>query len=368
MAVKAASLVFIAANCLFISAAQADVVIGVAGPLTGQSQNFGQSMLNGVKAAVDKINGQGGLKHEQVSIISVDDQCDTAKAKEAAQKLIAAQVDVVIGHFCSAAAMATAPIYAQADVPMIAPTANAPGLTEAGMNNVVRITTRIDAEGAFAAKRILAKRPNAKLALVDDGTTEMKAITTSFLAAYGKAPNVMAAVAPEQKDYAEVLGKMKAAGIDTLYVATQPADAGRLTLQAAKLGLDLKRYGPDALLADPFWTSAGVNGENTLVSFPIDPETSNEAKHLSADMKTLNQATDGPFFPAYAAVQLFAAAAEMAGAHGHSGLASVLKSGDSFDTVLGPMRFDAKGDGLDLRFNWYSWNNGVYQTIAPENP
>jgi hypothetical protein len=45
-----------------------------------------------------------------------------------------------------------------------------------------------------------------------------------------------------------------------------------------------------------------------------------------------------------------------------------LKSGNAFTTVLGPLRFDAKGDVQDLRFAWYSWNNGQYQTIAPEQP
>ena len=112
----------------------------------------------------------------------------------------------------------------------------------------------------------------------------------------------------------------------------------------------------------------GAAGENTLVSFPTDPESTNEAKVLSRDLKALGQATEGPFLPAYASVQLFAAAAEASGAHSKSKIALSLRSGTSFSTILGPLKFDAKGDGLDLRFNWYSWNNGVYQTIAIENP
>ena len=353
---------------LSATAAKADVLIGVAGPLSGQSQPFGQAMLNGVKAAVDKINAGGGLRGEQVSIVSVDDQCDTMQAREVANKLIAAQVDLVIGHFCSTAAVEGAKLYNNAGIPMFAPTANSPALTESGLSNVIRITTRIDAQGAFAAARIKAKRPNAKLALVDDGTAEMKAITASFAAAYGKAPTIAASISLDQKDFAELIAKMKAAGIDTLYIAAQASDAGRLTLQISKTGLDVKRYGPDALLIDTFWATAGASAENTLVSFPTDPELSNEARSLGKDMKALGQATEGPYLPAYAAVQLFADAAETEGAHSHAKIATTLKSGTSFPTILGPIKFDSKGDGQDLRFNWYSWNNGVYQTIAPENP
>ncbi len=349
-------------------AAHADVLIGVAGPLSGQMQTFGQSMLNGVKAAVDKINAQGGLGREQLTVISADDQCDTIKAREAADKLLAAQVDVVIGHFCSLASLEGAKAYEKAGLTMLAPSSTLPALTEAGLSNVIRLSTRSDAQGAFAAKRILAKRPNAKLALVDDGTAEMKSIIASFAESYGKTANVVASFVAEQKDFTEILAKLKSANIDTLFIAASPTDAGRLTAQSAKAGLDLKRYGPDSLLAEPFWATAGATGENTLVSFPSDPENSNEAKALSKELKALGQATDGPFLPAYAAVQLFAGAAEAQGAHSHSGIAAALKARNSFQTILGPMRFDTKGDGQDLRFNWYSWNNGVYQTIAPESP
>ncbi len=350
------------------TAVRADIIIGVAGPMSGQYQAFGQSMLNGVKAAVDKINASGGLHAEQLTIISADDQCDIIKAKEAANRLLAQNVDVVIGHFCSNPTLEAAKIYDKAGVTLIAPSAALPVLTESGLSTVIRMTTRLDAQGAFAAKRILAKRPNAKLAVVDDGSTDMKAITASFAAAYGKPPTITASIVPDQKDFAEVIAKLKASNIDTVYLATSGSDAGRLTTQAAKSGLDLKRYGPDSLLIDTFWSASGADGENTLVSFPSDPENSFEAKALSRDSKALGQATDGPFLPSYAAVQLFAAAAEEAGAHSKGKIAETLKSGDSFATILGPLRFDAKGDGQDLRFNWYSWNNGVYQTIAAESP
>ncbi len=49
------------------------------------------------------------------------------------------------------------------------------------------------------------------------------------------------------------------------------------------------------------------------------------------------------------------------------GLAQMLKSGAAVETSLGRFTFDTKGDGQDLRFSWFSWNNGVYQTIAAES-
>jgi len=350
---------------LLTSPAFADIQIGVAGPMTGTYQSFGQQMLSGVRAAVDALNATGGLNSELLSIIQADDQCDAVKAEEAAQKLIAAHVDVVIGHFCSNASLAAAKLYDKAGITMITPAATLPALTEAGLANVIRLSPRADSQGAFAAQRIKTKRPNAKLAVIDDGSVDMKAMTQSFAAGFGKGATFTASFAPDQKDFADLVSKMKAAGVDTLYIAASGTDAGRLTAQAS--GLNLKRYGPDSLLNDTFWQASGPTGENTLVSFPEDPQIHKDAKALAADLKALGETPDGPALPAYGAVQLYAAAARAKGAHSATALAGWLKSGQAVPSVLGPLAFDAKGDPQDLHFMWFSWNNGTYQTIAAES-
>ena len=349
------------------SPAFADIAVGVAGPFSGQYQTFGQQMLSGVKAAIDSQNAKGGLGGEQLTLVSADDACDNTKAEEAAQKLIAAHVDVVIGHYCSASALVGAPLYEKAGISMIAPTAVLPALTDGGLSNVIRVTTRYDAQGAFAAARILAKRPNAILAVVDDGTPQMKEITASFAATYAKGAAITANITPDQKDFTDLVTKIKTAGVDTIYLATAATDAGHLAAQVQAAGLQLKRYGPDTLLADQFWEASGQAGESTLVSFPSDPIISQPAKALAADMKVLGEVSDGPALPAYAAVQLYLAAASN-GPHAGLGIAATLKSGAAFDTILGPLSFNTKGDGQALRFSWFSWNNGVYQTIAAESP
>ncbi len=368
MAAKATRLAVFGLACTFASVpAFADILIGVAGPFTGQYQSYGQQMLVGVKAAIDSQNAKGGIGGEQLILVSADDACDNTKADEAAHKLISAHVDVVIGHFCSNASLIGAKLYEKAGISIIAPTAVLPALTESALTNVVRLSSRYDAQGSFAASRILAKRPNARLALVDDGTAQMKEITISFATAFSKSVAVTASITPDQKDFAELVAKMRAANVDTLYVATGATDAGRLTAQAQAAGLTLKRYGPDPLLAEQFWEASGTAGESTLVSFPADPTLSWPAKALANDMKLLGEAPDGPALLVYAAVQLYLAAAS-GGAHTGLGIASALKFGTAYATILGPMSFDAKGDGQVLRFAWFSWNNGAYQTIATESP
>ena len=68
--------------------AQAEVLIGVAGPMTGQLAWIGEQMQRGAEMAVADINAAGGVLGQQVRLITVDDFCDPEQAVAAAQKLV----------------------------------------------------------------------------------------------------------------------------------------------------------------------------------------------------------------------------------------------------------------------------------------
>ena len=349
------------------SPALADIVIGVAGPLTGQYQTFGTQMLNGVKAAVDAANATGGINGENLSIISADDQCDNRKAEDAAQTLINQRVDVVIGHFCSYPSLNAAKLYAKAQISMISPAASLPALTTSGLGNVVRLAMRDDQQGAFVAKRILQKRADANVAVLNDASPSNKAITTQFVEAYGKPPNLVASIDADAKDFSTLLAKIKAQQISTIFFAMNPSDAGHFVAQSAQAGLALKFYGSDALLADQYWEAAGPAGENTMVSFAPDPQRDAASHGVIAALKVAGQTADGATLPSYAATELFVAAAKAKGAHSGLAISDWLKQGQSINTALGPLQFDAGGDVKNLNFMWFAWHDGTYQAIVPEN-
>ncbi len=344
---------------------RADVIIGVAGPLTGPYQTFGQQMLTGVKAAVDAANGSGGINGETVRIVSADDQCDNRKAEEAAQKLIDARVDVVIGHFCSNPSLAAARLYFPVGITMIAPAATLSTLTTQNLNNVLRVASRDDMQGAFAARHILKLRPDAKIAILDDGTGASKATTAQFLIALGKAPALAASIVPDAKDYFDIIATLKPLAITDVYLAMSATDAGHIVAAAREHGLQPQFLGSDALLADQFWEASGPAGTGTLVSFPIDPQASLSARPVIASLKLGGQTAEGTTLPAYAAVQLYVAAAKAKGAHAGVALAAWLRSGVLIETVEGPLAFNGQGDVQDLRFQWYDWNNGAFRVVRP---
>ena len=352
---------------VFAMPASADIVIGVAGPLSGQYQSFGTQMLNGVKAGVDAANATGGINGENLSIITADDQCDNRKAEEAAQNLINQRVDVVIGHYCSFPSLAAAKLYAKAGITMISPTASLAALTTSGLSNVIRLAPRDDMQGAFVARRILAKRPDANVAVLDDATPNNKAISAQFVQAYGKPPSLVASIEPDGKDFSGLLAQIKAKQISTLFFAMSASDAGHIVAQAQKAGLDLKFYGSDALLADQYWEAAGAAGENTMVSFAHDPQHEPVSHPVIAALKIAGQNADGATLPSYAAVELFVAAAKAKGPHSGIEISAWLKQGQTLETAIGQMQFDNSGDAKNLNFTWFAWHEGTYQAIVPQN-
>lgn len=87
--VKVLLSVFLVLTLLGGSAFAADTIkIGVLAPLTGFAAADGESVLNSVNIAVDKINASGGVLGKKVELVVYDDRADAKEAVSLAHKLI----------------------------------------------------------------------------------------------------------------------------------------------------------------------------------------------------------------------------------------------------------------------------------------
>src|SRR5215475_8627715 len=78
-------------------AARAEILVGVAAPLTGTNAWAGEQMQRGGEQAVADINAAGGLLGQQLRLITADDFCDPQQAVVTAQKLVGDGVVFVAG-------------------------------------------------------------------------------------------------------------------------------------------------------------------------------------------------------------------------------------------------------------------------------
>jgi branched-chain amino acid transport system substrate-binding protein len=340
--------------------ARADIVIGVAGPMTGQYQSFGEQMLRGVQSAIDEINAHGGISGEYLKLDQGDDGCDARKTEETAHKFVTDGASVIIGHFCSNAALIGAKIYEAAGIPMIAPSASLPSLAEGAGWNVIRLASRDDHQGDFAAARINRDYANGQVGLLDDGSASAKALVARLTATLAKPPALTISFKPDQSDFSGLVKEVQAKNIDIIYFAANAGDAGRIAAALTQGGVSAQFFGPDTILADEYGAKAGMASEGAMASFSTDPQSHHRAKAMVEALKIAGTNADGATLPSYAALQLYATAAVQVGAKNGHAIADWLRSGTSIETVLGDLKFDKNGEVQPPRFTWYRWSNGSY--------
>ena len=136
----------IAALCA--QAAQAEIRIGVAGPMTGANAWFGEQYQRGAELAVEDLNAKGGVLGQSVELIVGDDFCDPDQAVALARKLVSDGVVFVAGHLCSHSSIPASKVYEEAKILMIAPSSASAKLTDEGGPNVFRVCGRDDRQGA----------------------------------------------------------------------------------------------------------------------------------------------------------------------------------------------------------------------------
>ena len=66
---------------------------------------------------------------------------------------------------------------------------------------------------------------------------------------------------------------------------------------------------------------------------------------------------------AYAAIQVFAEAGRRAGSFGLDALGKALHDG-TFETVLGTITFDGKGDVQGFKYSMYRWHDRAHEEIC----
>jgi branched-chain amino acid transport system substrate-binding protein len=355
-------LILSAAALIGLSQARADVLIGNASPLTGPLSWVGAHYLVGTELAVDDLNAKGGVLGEQVQLISVDDACDTEQAVVAAQKLISDGVGFVVGHVCSGAAIAAAPVYEAAGVIMMSSSATNPRLTEEGRANVLRVVGRDDQQGIIAGDYLAQHWQGKKIAILHDGQpygAGIAAETRNQLSKRGINEILYEQITPGQVDYTDVVSRLAAAGIDVLYYGGYVPEAGLLIRQARERDYGVQLVSADGLSSEDFWLIAGTAAEGTLFTSFRDPSGEPGAAAI-LELARARQIEPNPrVLYSYGAVQAWAAAVARAGSLEPQEVSRALRSHE-FDTVLGRIRFDEKGDVIPAGFEWFVWTNGEF--------
>lgn len=349
------------------TAAQAEIKIGVAGPLTGTAQGIGEQTQAGAQRAVADIDANGGLLGQQLGLISVDDACEPKQAEAAARQLVSQGVAFVVGHMCSSASIAASPIYEAAGIVMISPASTNPKFTEEGRPNVFRVAGRDDKQGVIAGDYLADTYAKSRIAFVHDGQTYGLGLaeqTKKQLTQRGVTEVMFESYAPEQTNYLSLVEKLVDAKVDVLYVGGYVSDIALIIRQARKKLPALKLVSGDTLASEDFLIIAGEAGEGAYFTFGPDIRLRPEAATIVAAFRDEDgYEPAGYTLYSYGAVQAWAQAVQQAGSVESSRVISALHKG-TFDTVLGKIGFDEKGDVTGISaFIWYVTGKQGYMPV-----
>ena len=341
------------------------IIIATGAPITGEYAAFGEQMKSGAEQAVKDINAAGGVLGKRLKLEIADDQCDPKQAVAVANQLVNKKVKFVAGHFCSGSSIPASDVYNAENILMISPASTNPKFTERGLAGVFRVCGRDDQQGEVAGNFIADKFKGARVAVVHDKQAYSKGLADETLKQLGKRGVAVAltdTVTPKEKDYSALVTKLKAANIDILFYGGYHSEAGLIIRQMREQGLKTRLIGGDALVTQEFWTITGPLGEGTLMTFSPDPAKDPKNAKLVAAFKATGYNPEGYTLYTYGAIQAWVAAVKAAGGTEAPKVVKALKAGQ-FDTVLGKVGFDAKGDVSAPGYVFYEWKNGKYDYL-----
>jgi len=343
--------------------ASAQVKVGVGGPITGPNATFGAQLKNGAEQWVADVNAKGGILGQKVELFVGDDASKPEQGVSVANKFISDGVKFVIGHFNSGVSIPASEQYAEAGVVAISPASTNPKLTERGLTNVFRTCGRDDQQGAVAAEYIVKNLKDKKVAIVHDKTPYGKGLADETQKAMNKAgvkEVLYEGINPGEKDYSALVSKLKAANVDILYYGGLHTEAGLLVRQMRDQGMKTVLFSGDGITDKEFWTIAGPGAAGTLMTFGPDPRKNPAAAKVVGTFKAKGIDPEGYVLYSYAAGQVIQQAAEAVKSVDTKKVSEYIHSGATFDTVLGKLNFDKKGDRTNLDYVLYVWKDGGY--------
>ena len=228
-----------------------------------------------------------------------------------------------------------------------------------------RLAPRDDQQARVAGQRLARDHASGRIALLHDKTAYGKGLVDAVKAemnALGTSESLSLGFDAGEDDYRNLVSQLVLQNVDVVYLGGYHPEAGLIALEMKRQGLEAVLISGDALMTDEFWLVAGPAGAGTLLTYPDIPRQRPEAQGVVAALDEAGLPADRYALTTYAAIQAWAQAAAEAQGAAFETVADTLSTGN-FETVIGSVRFDDKGDANAPAYVWYEWLDGEPQRL-----
>ena len=350
------------------------VKIGHVAPLSGQIAHLGKDNENGARMAVDVLNTKnlriGGKKIKFV-LLGEDDAATPQQGTAAAQKLVDAKVNGVIGHLNSGTTIPASKIYNDAGIPQISPSATNPKYTQQGFKGAFRVVAN-DGQLGGALGRYAASTLHAKnIAIIDDRTAYGQGVADEFAkSAKAAGINIIGRQYTNDKatDFNAILTAIKGKNPDLIFFGGMDAVAGPMLRQMKQLGIQAKYMGGDGICTEQLPSLSGDGmADGQVVCAEAGGVEQNQKKGLDEFRTAYSKkfGTDVKLYAPYVydAVMVMAAAMQKADSvEPAKYLPELAKT--NYQGVTGLIEFDARGDMKHGTLTLYTFKSGKRSQLA----
>ncbi len=355
-------------------AAEVVVKIGHVGPTSGAIAHLGKDNENGARMAIEELNAAGlsiGGAKATFELLAEDDAADPKQGTAAAQKLVDAKVNGVIGHLNSGTTIPASQLYNDAGIPQISPSATNPKYTRQGFTGAFRVVADDVHLGGTLGKYAIEALKAKNVAVIDDRTAYGQGVADEFEKGVQAAGGTVVGrefTNDKATDFNAILTTLKAKKPDVVFFGGMDAVAGPMLKQMKQLGINAKFMGGDGICTSelPKLAGDGISDEQVYCAEAggVEGEQKAGMDKFRADFKTKFNADVQVYAPyVYDAVKVMANAMVTAGSADPKVYLPALKA-SNYNGVTGKIEFDEKGDIKNGALTLMTYKGGARTTIA----
>jgi branched-chain amino acid transport system substrate-binding protein len=342
------------------------IKIGLAAVQSGSDAAIGATMLNGAQIAVDEWNAKGGVLGKKIETISLDDEGKPDKAVNVAQTLVDDGVVGVIGHLNSGCTIPASRVYNDGKVIQITPGSTNPQYTEQGFPYAFRVCGRDDRQGAVAGTFLHDYLRLNKIAILHNKTAYGQGLATEVqktFEAKGGTVTMFQGIGEDDRDFRANLSVVKGSGAEGFFWGGMYGQGGPLFVQMRQDGQTIPFVSGEGCFDHTFIDTIGKDAANVYLSFGPDYHALPAAQPFLAAYAKKYNAPEGAYSVyGYVAANILLEAITQAQSTDADKVATIMK-GQPFDTILGKIEFDAKGDVKGSGYVMWTIKDGKFQVV-----
>jgi branched-chain amino acid transport system substrate-binding protein len=335
--------------------AACDLTLAFFGPQTGPAAGLGEPIINGAQLAIDQYNKDADceVKYDKIDSQGSPDQAPSLATEAAGNEAIIG----IVGPAFSGESAAAGPIFAEAGLPTVTPSATNPALADNGWETFHRALGNDATQGPAAAKYI-QDTVGAKAVFVMDDASEYGAGLAGIVQDnLGDLVVDTDTIQAGQTDFSASVTKVRSSKADTVFFGGYYAEAALIVRQLRSSGFEGTFVVADGVKDPGYLDGAGKAAEGTIITCPCIPAEDPAVADFAAAYEEAFGGAPGTYAAeAYDSANIFLDGI----AQGIDNREDMLAFVNDYDEpgVTKQLSFDDKGEPSDVHVYAYKVENG----------